>query len=298
MRHYQSCPVCNGTNLHLNFSCRDYLVSNKEFDLFKCSDCGFILTQDHPDSNEIGSFYKSDAYISHSDTKRGLFNFLYHIARKFMLGKKSRLVKKVSGLKTGSILDIGSGTGYFAFAMKEAGWQVTGVEIDEAAREYSRTKFGLNIINSDAIKGLPNESFDCITLWHVLEHLEEPEIYLQEIRRLLKPDGTCIIALPNHLSTDAKHYRQFWAAYDVPRHLWHFSPDVFKLFSERNGFQVIRRVPLPLDAFYISILSEKNKKGILAILNGFYTGLRSYLISVFRQELNSSLVYVIKRNQG
>ena len=298
MRHYQSCPVCNCTSLNLLFRCRDYLVTYKEFELFKCSECGFILTQDHPDSNEIGAYYISEDYISHSDTKRGLFNLLYHLGRKFMLRKKSRLVRTSCSLKTGSILDIGSGTGYFLSAMKQAGWDCTGIEINQAAREYSKNKFGLTIFAPDAIKDLPGKSFDCITLWHVLEHLENPENYMEEIYRLLKPGGTCLIALPNNLSTDARHYKEYWAAYDVPRHLWHFSPAVFKVLSERNGFSITRTIPLPLDAFYISILSEKNKKGRLAILRGFYAGFRSYLISVFRPELNSSLVYVIKRNQG
>ena len=297
MMHYDNCPVCKGTHLKLHLRCRDYLVSNKEFDLVKCSDCDFVLTQDHPDSNEIGSYYKSEDYISHSDTKRGLFNFLYHLARKFMLGKKCRLVKKVTGLKTGSILDIGSGTGYFPYTMKQAGWDVAGVEINDSAREFSRTKFGLNIIKPEAIKGLTDESFDCISLWHVLEHLEDPENYMEEIKRLLKPGGTCLIALPNNFSSDAKHYKEYWAAYDVPRHLWHFSPAVFKLFSDNNGFRVIEKIPLPLDAFYISVLSEKNKKGNPGIVRGFYTGFRSYLISLFRPESNSSLVYVLKRNK-
>jgi 2-polyprenyl-3-methyl-5-hydroxy-6-metoxy-1,4-benzoquinol methylase len=295
MVHYNKCPICDSSNLTFYIKCKDTLVSGKEFDLYQCAECNFTFTQDHPGEKEIGNYYRSGDYISHSDTTKGIFNTLYHFVRRLMLRKKKRIITQVSGLKTGSILDIGSGTGYFAYYMKQAGWTVTGIEPNETARMFSIDKFGINVLNPEAIKNLSKECFDCITLWHVLEHLEYLDDYLLEIRRLLKPGGICLVALPNHRSFDAKYYKQFWAAYDVPRHLWHFSPDTFHRLTNNYRFSIIGKIPLRIDAFYISILSEKNKREQFPIISGWFTGLKSYLISIFQPERNSSLVYLLKK---
>jgi 2-polyprenyl-3-methyl-5-hydroxy-6-metoxy-1,4-benzoquinol methylase len=295
MTHYINCPVCNSPQLVFFMKCNDFLVTGKEYELYRCSDCNFILTQDHPEEKEIGSFYQSQDYISHSDAQKGLFNSLYHLVRKLMLKRKMSIVKNVSGLNRGTILDIGSGTGYFASTMKKAGWNVSGVEVNDAAREFSIKKFGLNIIPSGEINNIPSYSYDCITLWHVLEHLENPVYYLKEIDRLLKPGGICLVALPNWLSFDAKYYKQFWAAYDVPRHLWHFNPDSIHRLAERYQFNIIEKIPLPFDSYYISILSEKNRQALFPVIQGFFTGFKSNLISLFQQEKNSSLIYVLKK---
>ena len=295
MVHYTNCPVCSKPNLAFFLRSKDFLVSGKEFDLCQCSDCNFIFTQDHPDEKDIGKFYQSENYISHNDTKRGLFNTLYHFVRKLMLFKKKNLVKRSTGLQSGSLLDIGSGTGYFASTMKNAGWEVSGVEVNEAARNYSIEKFEIDIKSPDEIKKMPNESFDCITLWHVLEHLENPNNYLDEISRLLKPGGTCLIALPNYQSFDAEYYKQFWAGYDVPRHLWHFNSNTFKKLIDNHGFKFISKALLPFDAFYISILSEKNKGASFIMMRGMITGLKSFFISIFKVERSSSIVYIIRK---
>jgi SAM-dependent methyltransferase len=212
-----------------------------------------------------------------------------------MLKKKKDLVKRTTGLKTGSLLDIGSGTGHFISEMKKAGWSVKGIEINAKAREFSASHFGLEIISSEQISTLPSDSFDCITLWHVLEHFQEPFRYASEILRLLKPGGICVLALPNCSSYDAQYYREFWAAYDVPRHLWHFTPDTFKVFADRTGFDLIGIHSLPLDVFYISTLSEKYKKKKFAFISGIIKAFWFAALSFFSKTRSSSIIYLLRK---
>jgi SAM-dependent methyltransferase len=212
-----------------------------------------------------------------------------------MLQRKRSIIEKTTGKKNGKLLDVGSGSGHFLAEMKKAGWAVTGIEINEKARDYSSSAHHVDVIEPGMISSLPSDSFDCITLWHVLEHFQDPFTYASEISRLLKPDGICVIALPNRGSFDAACYKKFWAAYDVPRHLWHFSPLTFSLFAEKSGFRIksIRR--LPLDVFYISMLSEKYRGARLHFLNGITKGIWFYILSSFNKNRSSSLVYFLKK---
>ncbi len=259
MIHYSECPLCTSEKISLHLICKDHFISGEVFELFKCGSCGFVFTQNHPDDSAMSHYYESDDYISHSDTSKGLSNKLYRLVRHIMLRRKTDLIRKNTGLEKGTLLDTGCGTGYFAGAMKKAGWLVTGIEINEKARQYAASRFGLNVIKPEQISSLASESFDCITLWHVLEHFHNPFKYFSEFSRLLKPGGLCLVALPNCSSYDAKHFGQFWAAYDVPRHLWHFEPASFDHFLEKVGFRCEEITNLPFDVFYISILSEKYK---------------------------------------
>jgi 2-polyprenyl-3-methyl-5-hydroxy-6-metoxy-1,4-benzoquinol methylase len=295
MVHHNVCPLCASEKTGLQIRCKDHFISKEDFSIFKCSACGFSFTQDYPEENEITRFYESDDYISHSDTSKSFFNKLYRLVRNIMLRKKRRLIKNITGLKHGAILDIGSGTGYFAGTMKKAGWQVKGIEINEKARNFSISQFELNILTPDKIPSLEDKSFDCITLWHVLEHFHDPFKYISEISRVLKPGAVCIVALPNCSSYDAKYYDRFWAAYDVPRHLWHFNPISFNLFSEKAGFRLEKLRSLPLDVFYISMLSEKYKGSGLIYIKGILKALIFAYLSVFNKEKCSSLVYIMRK---
>jgi SAM-dependent methyltransferase len=212
-----------------------------------------------------------------------------------MLRRKKEIIKNVTGLDKGSLLDIGSGTGHFTRTMKKAGWQVKGVEINEKARDFSISRFGLEIIGPEKISTLEANSFDCITLWHVLEHFHDPFKYASDIIRLLKPGGLCLIALPDCSSYDAKYYGQYWAAYDVPRHLWHFNPSSFRIFSEKTGFTLENLRSLPLDVFYISILSERYKGSKFAFLSGIVKASLFAFLSVFRKSRSSSLIYLLRK---
>lgn len=297
MVHYNKCPLCSSEDISLYLKVTDYFLSREKFSLFRCADCRFIFTQDHPDEAGIGRYYESDEYLSHSETKSSLFSSIYRISREMMLRRKVRIVRNFSGHKQGIILDIGSGTGYFLNAMQEAGWNAKGVEINEKARQVSVSKFVLEIMVPEQLHNHQSESFDCITLWHVLEHIPDPFRYSHEINRLLKPGGSCIVALPDCNSYDASHYKEFWAAYDVPRHLWHFTPDTFKIFVEKSGFEIKEILQLPLDVFYISVLSEKYKGVNLPFLSGMIKGFWFSLLSLFNKERASSLIYILKKKQ-
>jgi SAM-dependent methyltransferase len=295
MVHHDVCPLCSSDKTGLLFNCNDHFVSRKDFAVFKCSDCGFSFTQDYPEESEIGAFYESEEYISHSDTSKGFSNKLYRIARTIMLGRKKVLVEKITGLIKGKILDIGSGTGYFAAIMKEAGWQVKGVEINEKARNFSASNFELEVDPPNSITSYETNSFDCITLWHVLEHFHDPFKYISEIYRLLKPGAVCVVALPNSSSYDAIYYKQFWAAWDVPRHLWHFQPSTFRILSEKSGFNLENIKILPLDVFYISMLSERYKGSSMAFHKAMSKAFIFSFRTLFNKERSSSVIYLLRK---
>jgi len=295
MVHHNVCPLCSSEEVNLQFACTDYFVSREQFPVFRCSACGFLFTQDYPEESLIGKYYESESYISHSDTSEGISNKLYRLARRIMLVRKKDLVTDITGLNSGKILDIGSGTGYFAAAMKDAGWHSEGIEINEKVREFSRSRFGLEIESPDKLPSLPADSYDCITLWHVLEHFHDPFLYASEIFRILKPGSYCIIALPNCSSFDAEYYGQYWAAWDVPRHLWHFTPDTFKVFAAKSGFELVSFRILPLDVFYISTLSTRYKGSRISLISGLFTGSWCFLRTLFRKNRSSSVIYILKK---
>jgi 2-polyprenyl-3-methyl-5-hydroxy-6-metoxy-1,4-benzoquinol methylase len=295
MVHHNRCPLCSSEKISFHFSCIDHFISKETFALNRCNVCGFVFTQDYPDEAEINKYYESDNYISHTDTSKGFINKIYRLVRKAMLIKKRKIIKKLTGLKEGNLLDIGSGTGHFAATMKKAGWLTKGVEINEKARDFSSSAFGLEVIGPEKISLLEATSFDCITMWHVLEHFQNPFKYLSEVNRLLKPGGLCVVALPNCSSYDAEYYRQFWAAYDVPRHLWHFNPVTFRLFSEKARMAVEKSMLLPFDVFYISFLSERYKGSRWSFITGISKALCFLILSVFNRNKCSSVIYILRK---
>jgi SAM-dependent methyltransferase len=297
MGHYNKCPLCDSEKIWLHIQTNDFFLSAEPFSLFRCHSCGFVFTQDHPDEASVSRYYASEEYLSHNDSAKGLSGTLYRFSRRLMLKKKRGILLKSTGLNTGNILDIGSGTGHFLSEMKRAGWNVLGIEINEKAREYAVAAMDVDTVVPDEISSFPDGSFDCITMWHVLEHFQDPYKYASETARLLKPGGTCIIALPNSNSFDADHYRKFWAAYDVPRHLWHFNPKTFSLFGGKTGFIIKSVKCLPLDVFYISMLSEKYKGNRLGFLTGIIKGVWFSFLSLFNRRKCSSLIYILKRNR-
>ena len=293
------CPVCGAGDLKKNFDAVDYFSSGEVFPVYDCDQCGFRFTNNFPSEDTIGRYYDSPDYISHSDSSKGLVNRLYHIFRKQMLKKKINLVAKHAHAKGEPVrlLDIGCGTGYFLQAAKERGWIVTGIEKDESARKNAAIRSGLTVKDESSLWEIKNESFTAVTLWHVLEHLEKLNETIHKIKEIIPPEGTVVIALPNCRSYDAGFYKEFWAAYDIPRHLWHFSPDsVEKLFA-KHGFEVIQKKRMPLDAFYISLLSEKYKGSNLLsrYCRAFGMGVIGFLRSLNNIEQSSSIIYIAKK---
>jgi 2-polyprenyl-3-methyl-5-hydroxy-6-metoxy-1,4-benzoquinol methylase len=291
---YTKCLCCGSTAIAKVLECKDYTVSKELFEVWECSNCTFRFTQNVPDEANIGPYYRSADYVSHSDTKEGLVNRLYHAVRNHTLKTKRTLIEKVTGLKSGALLDVGAGTGAFANAMQKAAWKVTGLEPDDTARANALANYNLNLHELNSLHTLPSNSFDAITMWHVLEHVHDLHGYLETYKRILKPTGRLVIAVPNYTSYDAASFKQYWAAYDVPRHLHHFSPKSMKTFLEQKGFTLETVKPMWFDSFYVSLLSEKYKTGKENFVGAIWTGLLSNLKSLFNTKKCSSVIYVIR----
>lgn len=288
------CPLCEGKHLKRTITCVDHYASDETFDLFCCEDCGFQFTQDFPVETEIGRYYETPEYISHSDIKKGIVNNLYHLVRKRMLARKAQLISHLLGKSSGTLLDIGTGTGYFANAMQERGWKVTAIEKSPQARAFAKEHFYLDVYEEAVLKDLPAKSFDVITLWHVMEHLEHVNETWECLHQLLSDNGILVVAVPNCSSYDAKKYKEYWAAYDVPRHLWHFTPNTIQQFGAKHNFILAGCYPMPFDAFYVSMLSEKYKKSFSPFIKGMYTGMLAWFHTLAKKEKSSSIIYVFR----
>ena len=291
----RECPVCDSTNFSPFLTCTDYFVSGEQFTIKRCGNCGFKITENIEDEENIGRYYQSEEYISHSNTSKGMINAVYHQVRNYMLGQKRKLVESAAGMQSGRIMDVGTGTGFFLNEMSRHGWQVTGTEKSPDARQFAQTEFNLNMLETEELFNLKDNSFDVITLWHVLEHIHRLQENMQTFRRLLKKEGKLIIAVPNHDSYDAQHYKEFWAAYDVPRHIWHFAPQQMQLLGEKYGFQLTGTKTMPFDSFYVSLLSEKYKKAKVPLLGGMVHGKISWINSLLNPKKCSSVIYVFEK---
>lgn len=274
----------------IHIQTKDYLVSGEKFDLIKNELGDLLQTHPMPEVHKLHNYYNSEDYISHTDTKKSFTEKAYHFVKRIALKQKVTLITNLNQ-GSGKLLDIGSGTGDFLATAKQNNWNVFGVEPSHDARALSNKKA---IVVSKELQDIKETSFDVITLWHVLEHVPDLENYIQEISKKLKKTGTLIVAVPNFKSKDAEHYKEFWAAYDVPRHLWHFSKTgIDRLFSKHH-FQLIKTKPMWFDAFYVSLLSEKYKTGKTNWIKAIYMGLNSNL-SGMRTKEYSSHIYILKK---
>lgn len=267
---------------------KDHSVSKETFDLYKIEDLDLLVTAPQPDDNSLGRYYESEDYISHTDAKRSFFESTYHFIKNIALKRKLKLINKLQ--QQGNLLDIGAGTGDFLAIAKNNGWQTVGTEPNQKAKAIAQKK-GVNFVESTS--HLADQSQDIITMWHVLEHVRDVEAQITELKRLLKPNGNIIIAVPNFNSYDANHYKAFWAAYDVPRHLWHFSKTAIEKLFSKEDLKLTKVLPMPFDAFYVSLLSEKYQSGKMNYLNAFLIGLKSNLKARKTREY-SSHIYIIK----
>lgn len=293
--HYTNCPACGSTEVEYVFAAKDNTVSGEQFEIWECHSCTLRFTQDVPDPFSIGPYYKAEDYISHTNTSKGFINSLYQLVRKQTLGHKRKIINKITGLKKGRILDLGSGTGAFVNEMYLHGWDATGLEPDGDARKIAEETYHIELENTDQFYNLPAASFDAITLWHVLEHVHELHPYLEQLRKLLKHKGKLFIAVPNYTSSDAKNYNQHWAAYDVPRHLYHFSPHSMKQLMDFHQLFIIDLKPMWFDSFYISLLSSKYKNGRTNWIVAGWNGLWSDIITIRNKKKSSSVIYIISK---
>lgn len=294
MEQLTSCLICGSQKISHNLTCKDHFLTSEIFSIQQCDNCGFVFTNPRPEASELGNYYKSAEYISHSNAKKGAFNSIYQIIRQYTLSRKFKLIKQLSAGE--KILDIGCATGEFLNYMKIHGWQTTGIEPDPSVRENAIRNYGLEVYDEAGIQNLKDESFDVITMWHVLEHVSDLNGRMTELNRLLKPDGFILIAVPNQNSADAKHYGEFWAAYDVPRHLYHFSAESIKSLFQKHDFTLEKILPMKFDAYYVSLLSEKYASGKMNWIRGFWNGFCSNLAAC-KKNNHSSLIFIGKKKK-
>ena len=292
MEELQECPACSGTLFKPYLTCRDQLVSQEQFAIQQCEHCNLLFTNPRPTSEKIGLYYQSDTYISHDDTQTGLINTVYRTVRSYALNQKEGWVRNVNG-GVGALLDYGCGTGAFLKQCQEKGWTVTGIEPDNDARNLASERVCQNILkDAGELDGLP--IFDVITLWHVLEHVSNLKETLHRLTGKLRSGGLLVIAVPNPASEDAELYGSNWAAFDVPRHLYHFTPEVLIELIKTFGLKLQKRYPMQFDAYYIAMLSTKYRDGKINYVESALNGFRSNQTAAGTGNY-SSITYVFRK---
>ncbi len=277
-------------NLNVFTTCKDHSVSGETFELLHDTVYDMLITSPKPIDADLARYYESEDYISHTDSRRSLFEKVYHLVKQYSLKKKVKLMTKINK-EPGDLLDIGAGTGDFLAVAQKSNWKTKGVEPNRQAKSLAEQK---GVILESETKSIKSETFDIITMWHVLEHVPDLKFQINELNRLLRPGGHLIIAVPNFKSYDATYYKSFWAAYDVPRHLWHFSKGAIQKVFEEHHLSLQKIIPMKFDSFYVSLLSEKYKTGKMNFIKAFWIGLWSN-VQGRRTTEYSSHIYVLKK---
>jgi 2-polyprenyl-3-methyl-5-hydroxy-6-metoxy-1,4-benzoquinol methylase len=294
MTDVKKCPACGSHAFKPFLNCIDHSISKELFNLITCDSCSLVITSPRPDDAALEKYYLSQSYISHTSKSTSLIDFLYLASRKFTLRKKVKLISKYSG-PTKSILDYGCGTGHFLQACKSDSWIISGIEPSDLARTKASELLQTQVKKSI---GEQTKKFEVITLWHVLEHIPEPDKIIEELKSRLTENGTIFIAVPNTKCYDAEKYKSTWAAYDVPRHLWHFNPGNMQALLSRLKMKITAIHPMKLDAYYVSMLSEKyrakNKIKLTGLIKAFLNGTISNA-KARRTGNYSSLIYVVQK---
>ena len=287
------CPVCSSEQFNQVLTCTDYTTTNEEFVICQCTDCSFRFTNPRPDINNSGKYYQSEEYISHTDSNKGLLNKAYQIARDYMISTKYKSTLKK--YKSKSLVDYGCGTGDFLKYCIDKGHQAIGLEIEESARKIAIDKGCKEVYSPDRLTNIKPGSVDIITLWHVLEHIHDLLPTIQQFNRILTRNGTIVIAVPNHQSYDARCYGKYWAAYDVPRHLYHFNVASMTRLMNDKGFSLIETRTMRLDPFYIALLSNKYQTSRMNPIKAIYVGVIANLKTLFNISNSSSIIYIFKK---
>lgn len=283
-----TCPWCGKPSNHIYLKVKDYFLSKEDFDILQCDQCGLLFTSPRPAPDVIGKYYQSEDYYSHQNNNHGFIPRLYEAVKSINL--KNKVNMAIGGLPQGRLLDIGCGVGDFLVQVKKRGWEIQGIEPSNDARAIAQNRLGFMPLQPSEYSVLADYSYDVITMWHVLEHVDDLKSQTNELKRLLKPGGRLIIALPNFQSFDCQYYKDKWAAWDVPRHLNHFGPDCIRAIINASDFKSLDTQKLKWDSYYISFLSEKYLSHSLSLIRGAWVGLKSNLMA-HRTGMYSSLVY-------
>ena len=287
-----NCPWCNSEKTQTYIWVKDEFLTKEEFQIQECLNCGLLFTEPRPPKDKIGDYYKSEEYYSHQENKKGFIPKLYESIKAINLKNKYKIA--TNGKSAGKLLDIGCGVGDFIHTAEEQGWQCTGVEPSQDAKAIAKKRIKAEILSSEDLEQIPNETFDVITMWHVLEHVDDLKWQMAQLQRLIKKGGRIVIALPNYKSYDATFYKEKWAAYDVPRHLNHFNKDTLVKIFKTNYLNLVKTDKLKCDAYYISFMSEQYKHHTLPLIKGAIRGLISNCKARKTNEW-SSRVYVFEK---
>ena len=283
------CPVCKHKQFDNFMICDDHSVTGESFALVQCRKCSLVFTNPRPVQEQLSKYYQSDQYISHTDKGHSIINIVYKLVRFYTLRRKVKLLSRYSTSK-GTLLDYGCGTGDFLYAARRNNWQAFGYEPDDMAKTIASKKNPNAIVNT--INHAPDE-LDVITAWHVIEHVSQLREAITSLKKKLKKGGHMILALPNYKSLDAQHYKEYWAGYDVPRHLYHFDIHSMEAFAKEFKLSIIEVLPMKFDSYYVSMLSEKYKNGgnmVRAIKYGFLSNKKAR-----QSKQYSSLIYILKK---
>jgi 2-polyprenyl-3-methyl-5-hydroxy-6-metoxy-1,4-benzoquinol methylase len=295
-KQFSPCPICNKEDIASLLHTKDYSLTGEDFQIIQCANCTLEYTDPAPSKEAIAPYYNFPSYISHTDTKEGLVNKMYHKVRNHTLTQKTNWVQSLFTGHKGHLLEVGAGTGAFANSMSKKGWKVTALEPDAASRQKALENYDINLLPIEELFQLEPAKYEVITLWHVLEHVHDLNAYMKIFHSLLKPNGRLIIAVPNYTSYDAGFYKNYWAAYDVPRHLYHFSPLSMHYLSKKHKMSIVQKLPMWFDSFYVSLLSEKYKQsGMIGMMRAFFVGCISNLTALSNIDRGSSMIYEIKK---
>ena len=286
------CPWCGSEKAQINLWLKDEFLTKEDFHICECLNCGLLYTMPRPDKDKIGAYYKSEAYYSHQENNKGFIPKVYERVKSINLKHKYRLA--TNGMQPGKLLDIGCGVGDFLHTAEMHGWECIGVEPSEDAKAIAQKRMKGTIITSEELESFPDGAFDVITMWHVLEHVDDLKWQVAQLQRLVKPSGRVVIAVPNYKSYDGQYYKEHWAAYDVPRHLNHFNRIILSKIFKTSGLELVKMDKLKWDAYYISYLSEQYRHHSLPLVRGLYRGFISNC-KARRSGEWSSVVYVFER---
>jgi len=295
MKNTSVCPVCQSKNIEKSFDVKDYFLTQEDFSIWRCKDCNLQFTNPRPGDETLGKYYESPDYLSHDTTSAGIIGKIYHFLRQINIKRKYQIVDRLCS--TGKILDIGCGTGELLHYFQKQNWDCLGIEPNASARNFAKEKYHLNVEEEQSLQNMDSKSFDIVSMWHVLEHVPDVNSRMEQTRKILKDNGFLIVALPNPTSWDADFYNVYWAGLDVPRHLYHFSPQAFTNLAARHGFRIVNTLPLKFDAYYVSLLSERYKKTQFPFIKAFLNGTKSNN-AASKTGNYSSLIYVLNKKDS